>query len=577
MTSTTLTHSALKEFQNFLFLAWKSLGLPKPTAVQYEIADYLQHGPKRRIICAFRGVGKSYIAVAYIIWRLLLDPDLKALVVSASKQRADDFSNFCFQLMVAMGPLTAHLLPKDDQRNSRVAFDVAPAKASGSPSVTSRGIFSQITGSRADIILADDVSASSNSATATMREKVSEAVKEFEAVLKPDDPKAGRRSDIIYLGTYQSEDDLLLELPNRGYGTRVWPARIPSQEQEQLYGDRLAPGIVKRIEAGWRRGVPTDPLRFDEDDLLQREMSYGATGFSMQFMLLPNLSDEERYPLKLRNLIVTDLSPDGAFEKYLWTSSPDNAWGERIPNVGFNRDRFFRPMATAGEVQPYQGIVMAIDPSGRGKDETGYAVVAYLNSQLFVLAAGGLAGGFEENVVEDLAKLAAQYRVNSIIVESNFGLGMFEALLKPKLIDAGHTAAVEQVRHSIQKERRIADTLEPIVSQHRLIIDPQVIIEDYNSTRNYPPDERVHRCLMHQMSRLTRDKGALKFDDRLDALSMACAFWAENMALHRDQEVAAAKNARYQKKLEEFLEHCVGADFKKKASGWVPRRPGGIS
>ena len=84
----------LGDFRNYLFLCWKHLNLPDPTPVQYDIADYLQNCPKRAVIEAFRGVGKSYITSAYVTWRLLKDPETKVLVVSASKIRADDFSTF---------------------------------------------------------------------------------------------------------------------------------------------------------------------------------------------------------------------------------------------------------------------------------------------------------------------------------------------------------------------------------------------------------------------------------------------------------------------------------------------------
>ena len=95
-------------------------------------------------------------------------------------------------------PICRHLIAKEGQRWSKIAFDVAPAKASGSASVKSVGISGQITGSRADIIIADDIEVPNNSMTQMMREKLSEAVKEFDAVLKPD----GR---ILYLGTPQNE------------------------------------------------------------------------------------------------------------------------------------------------------------------------------------------------------------------------------------------------------------------------------------------------------------------------------------------------------------------------------------
>ena len=146
----------LKDFKNFMFLVWKHLNLPDPTPVQYDIADYIQSGVKRSIVEAFRGVGKSYITAAYVVHQLLLDPNKKFLVVSASKARADDFSTFTLRLIEEM-PILKHLIPSDKQRKSKVAFDVSSALASHAPSVKSLGITSNITGSRADLVIADDV------------------------------------------------------------------------------------------------------------------------------------------------------------------------------------------------------------------------------------------------------------------------------------------------------------------------------------------------------------------------------------------------------------------------------------
>ena len=95
----------IKDFRNFLYLAWDHLGLPDPTPIQYDIAEYIQHGPKRRVVQAFRGVGKSWITSAYVCHSLLLDPTKNIMVVSGSKQRADDFSTFTLRLISDMGML----------------------------------------------------------------------------------------------------------------------------------------------------------------------------------------------------------------------------------------------------------------------------------------------------------------------------------------------------------------------------------------------------------------------------------------------------------------------------------------
>jgi hypothetical protein len=52
------------DFRYFLTAIWKELNLPQPTRAQLAIAKYLQHGPKRLQISAFRGVGKSWITAA---------------------------------------------------------------------------------------------------------------------------------------------------------------------------------------------------------------------------------------------------------------------------------------------------------------------------------------------------------------------------------------------------------------------------------------------------------------------------------------------------------------------------------
>jgi hypothetical protein len=151
-----IADSVRKDFRQFVYLVWQQINLPEPTPLQYDIAHFLQYGPNKICVEAFRGVGKSFITSAYACWELFNDPQKKILVVSASKNRADNFTTFTLQLIREM-PLLQHLAPRAEQRSSRVEFDVGPATADQSPSVRSVGITSQIAGSRADIIISDDV------------------------------------------------------------------------------------------------------------------------------------------------------------------------------------------------------------------------------------------------------------------------------------------------------------------------------------------------------------------------------------------------------------------------------------
>ena len=532
----------IRDFRNFLFLIWKHLNLPEPTPIQYDIADYMQSDEKRQIIEAFRGVGKSWICSAYVVHQLLLNPALNFLVVSASKTRSDDFSTFTLRLIHEV-PFLSHLKPTDKQRFSKISFDVGPAPASHAPSVKSLGITSQLTGSRADIIIADDIEVANNSATQAMREKLSEQVKEFDAILKPEDS-----SKIIFLGTPQTEDSIYNKLQERGYKACIWPSKhVTPQTNEKGYNGSIRSICVDAEKVG----KATEPTRFSDIDLLEREMSYGRSGFAMQFMLDTRLSDIDRHPLKLNDLIVADIDNEVAPERLVWAQAPDLVWDGSVPNVGFSGDRYHRPFKTVGEHIPFTGSVLAIDPSGRGKDETGYAVVKMLNGMLFVPDAGGLQGGYSEETLKALAMIAKNHQVNAIIVESNFGDGMFNEIFKPVLHKI-HPCTMEEVRHNIQKERRIIDTLEPIMNQHRLIISPDVIRKDFETAQGYPPELQLRYQLMYQMSRITKDRGAITHDDRLDALSIGIAYWVEQMNQDAEDKIEDRKTDLLNKELQSF-------------------------
>ncbi len=539
-----------KEFKYFLYHAWMFLGLPPPTPVQYEMADYLVYGPRRKVIEAFRGVGKSWITSIYVLWRLYGFPQLKFLVVSASKARSDDFSNFTKRLIDEWA-LLQHLRARDGQRDSNIAFDVGPATPAHAPSVKSVGITGQLQGPRADEIISDDCESANNSYTQLMREKLSELVKEFDSIIVP----GGR---ITFLGTPQTEESIYNKMPERGYDVRIWPARVPNAAMREMYKDSLSP-IVHRMT---NIGEPTDPLRFDDTDLLEREASYGRSGFSLQFMLDTSLSDANRYPLKLADLIITDINSEMAPIQIAWGSGPDQLEKD-LPNVGFTGDRLYRAMYTDKVFEKYSGSVMFIDPSGRGADETGFAVVKMLHGKLFCTRCSGLAGGYGPETLETLALVAKSEKVNQIIVEDNFGDGMWTELFKP-ILKKHHNVSIEEVHSVGQKERRILDVLEPVMNQHRLVIDRKLLLEDHKSIVGARGEAAGSYSLFYQMTRLTKERGALAHDDRVEALAGAVAYWVEQMAVDGDEAKAAHAVLTMETTLAEFLGY---------ASGGTPKKP----
>jgi hypothetical protein len=161
-----------------------------------------------------------------------------------------------------------------------------------------------------------------------------------------------------------------------------------------------------------------------------------------------------------------------------------------------------------------------------------------LNGNLFLLASGGLRGGYSETNLKKLAVIAKEFKVKQILVESNLGLGMFSELLK-RYLGTIYPCSIEEVRHTKQKEVRIIDTLEPVLNQHRLMVDTDVITKDLSSTECYPTETRSQYQLFFQLTRITKEKNSIRHDDRLDALAMAVQYFTESMAQTEKNAMAA--------------------------------------
>ena len=544
--------NAQENFWAFLYIVWKSISLPPPTPIQVDIANYLQHPPSDRIIIeGFRGVAKSFITCAFVVWCLWLNRQLKVEIVSASGDRADANARFIKQIIHTI-PFLADMRASKEQLDTQNIFDVGGAIPDISPSVKSIGITGQITGTRADILIADDVEVPKNSATQTQREKLSEAVKEFDAILKPN----GR---IIYLGTPQTESSLYNILGDRGYITRIWPVVYPALHQvEDHYGQNLAPFIWNKLKDDPSlEGKPTDPLRFNEEEIFKRSLSYGKAGFALQFMLNTRLSDAEKYPLKVSDLIVTDLDMYESSVKWSWAKSRENLIKD-IPCTAMKGDYFYSELSRSPDTMPYDTTIMAIDPSGRGTDETAYVVLKYLNGYLFLMDVGGYSEGYSDLTLTQLATRARFWDVDLVLVEANFGDGMFTKVMTP-IFNKIHPCGIEEVKSTGQKEARIIDTLEPVMMRHKLIVNRPIIEADYKVFT----EKKYEYSLVYQMTRLCREKNALPHDDRLDALAMGVGHFVEMMDVADEDKIMELTEEQLEHWMEvSVLEEYANTDYR---------------
>ena len=567
--------TALQEdFKLFLQALWDQLGLPSPTRAQYAIADYLQHGPKRLQIQAFRGVGKSWITGAFVLWTLFKDPEKKIMIISASKERADNMSIFLQKLIIET-PWLKHLQPKsDDSLWSRISFDVncSPHQA---PSVKSVGITGQLTGSRADLMILDDIEVPGNSMTELMREKLLQLCTEAESILTP---KSDSR--IMYLGTPQTTFTIYRKLAERSYRPFVWPARYPRSLAN--YEGLIAPQLQEDIDTGAEKWEVTDPDRFNEDDLVDREASMGRSNFMLQFMLDTSLSDAEKFPLKMADLVVTSVNPTDAPDNVIWCSDPRNVIKE-LPTVGLPGDYFYSPMQLQGEWSPYSETICSVDPSGRGTDETAAAYISQKNGFLYLHEMRAYRDGYSDRTLLDILKGCKKFGVTKLVIETNFGDGMVGELFKKHLQVTKQAIDVEEIRANVRKEDRIIDALEPILNQHRLICNKDVIDWDYNSNKDAPPEERLLYMLFYQMSRMCREKGAVKHDDRLDALAQGVKYFTDAMGISAMETIKQRKRDDWQDILDTWVDDPQSAanhmvlgmdiDQRRQARGAAKKKP----
>lgn len=573
-TKNTIATQLKSDFRFFLTAVWTHLALPQPTRAQLCIAEYLQTGPKRLQIQAFRGVGKSWITAAFVLWTLFNDPNKKIMVVSASKDRADSFSIFCQRLILEV-PWMSHLKPKnDDQRWSRVSFDVGPAAPHQAPSVKSVGITGQLTGSRADLMVLDDVEVPNNSMTELQREKLLQLVTECESILTPK-----KDSRIMFLGTPQTTFTVYNKLRERNYKPFVWPARYP--RKVAMYDGLLAPQLEEDLntedDLAWK---PTDS-RFKEEDLLERESAMGRSNFMLQFMLDTSLSDAEKFPLKFADLIINPVNPDTAPENIIWCSSKDNLIKD-LPCVGLPGDYYYSPMQVQGEWQPYSETICSVDPSGRGTDETVACFISQLNGLMYLHEIYASTDGYSDKTLLAILAKCKKYKVSTLLIESNFGDGMVAELFRKHAINKNVPINIEETRANVRKEDRIIDSLEPVFNQHRLVVDPAVIKWDYESGAERPTESRFQYMLGYQISRMCREKGAVKHDDRIDALAQGVKWFTDALAISASAVIKDRKDQEWLDHLEAWMDdpqseanHLVlGMDYlqRKQARGTTKSR-----
>lgn len=596
--------STFKEFQPFAELCMKFLGF-NLSELQADIAEYMQFGPKYRMVQAQRGEAKSTLAAAYSVWKLIQDPTTRILIVSAGGTQASDMSTLITRI-INQWSLLCWLRPDTTQgdRSSSVQFDVHNSLKGidKSASVSCVGITANYTGFRADFLLADDIEVPTNSATQVMREGLIERSKEFSAICT--------KGEIMYLGTPQNKDSVYRTLPQRGFDVRIWSGRYPTNEELERYGagTNIAPYIMQKLlhnpelQTGGgiegNRGQPTDPNHIDEFTLQAKELDYGPEGFNLQYMLDTTLADALRTKIRISDIPVVGCDHLNAPETLAWACNPANAINAKELTQATTSFSMYNAVSVSDRMIPYEFKLMTLDPAGCGGDELSFAAGGATNSFIYIFSTGGFKGGTTEENVHAVIKKMLELDIQVLDIEKNMGHGTVTALflshidklklkcqvkdqatidefaelglslseLQRKLVLLG----IDDYRVSGQKEKRIIDTISPITRRHKLVVTRQCIEDDWKHCLPHSPEKRLQYSLFQQLGNITYDRNSLVHDDRADCAQRL----VERLApfLSKDEEAAAVK--RDEEHLKELVRNPMGYSKRVQAMMGLNKRRG---
>jgi len=546
----------LRDFKQYLIVKWHWLGLSKPTDLQMEFGDFLQNRKiDRKMLKAFRGAAKSWITASFCEWMWLENRDYRFLLVSGNQRKADEISLFirrCIDEFPILEPIRWADWEKQHVRWGIQQFNIKGAPPDIAPSCKAASIESMLTGSRAHHIIGDDIETPNNSLTVDARASLLAQVGEFESILLPG-------GTVTLLGTPQSEESVYNEIENRGYASLIAPLRVPTVEERGIYRDRLSP-LIDKMYADGLHGQSTEPTRFDEETLLQKEAGMTKAAWRLQMMLDTSLADADRYPLKLRDILV--MSTDSA------TGPMTMAWSGHekhrvpgLPMLGFTGDYMVNPMFIGDDWKPYDRKFMWVDPSGRGDNETAWFVFGTLAGRYHVLDFGGTTDGYSEETLDMLIDKAMEFQVNEVAYEDNMGDGMFGAILGARM-KLRYQCAITGRRSSGQKERRIIDTLEPVMRSHKLVINQSAL------ERDAAIDQRGY-SLGYQISRLTKERGSLRYDDRVDGLAGGIAHCQQVAGVNSKEAVELAQKLELEKSIDNLLANSQTFSFFKDHQGAI--------
>ncbi len=254
------------DFKLFVVL-WNQYQNQSTPHLHLKMADWLEarwlKGERRMLLMAFRSAGKSTLVGLFCAWLLYRDANFRILILAADFVLAKKMVRNV-KRMIERHPLTNHMKPAQADQWASDRFTVKRSLELRDPSMMAKGITSNITGSRADIVICDDVEVPNTCDSAEKREDLRLRLSEIAYVLTADGVQ-------IYVGTPHDYYSIYADVPRQeigedrvfldGFSRLVVP--ILNEDGDSAWPERYGPDTIEQIK------TDTGPNKFDSQMMLK--------------------------------------------------------------------------------------------------------------------------------------------------------------------------------------------------------------------------------------------------------------------------------------------------------------------
>lgn len=416
--------------------AWNRVQGQRTPEIHLRIARWLESswnkGDRRLLLMAFRSCGKSTLIGLFCAWLLWRNPDLRILVMAADLALARKMVRNVKRI-IEKHPLTKQLKPARQDQWGTEKFTVRRRKELRDPSMLAKGVTTNITGTRADVIICDDVEVPRTCDTAEKREYLRERLLELDYVLVPDGLQ-------LYAGT-----------PHSWYSLYAAEARREINEDRPFLDgfERLVLPIIEDGRSVW-------PERFSLQAIENLRRKTGPNHFMSQMMCEPvNIANGHLDPADLQ-----------VYDGHLEYSEAG-----RLPLLSLNG----RKMVSASAFW---------DPSfGReGGDRSIFAIIYadadgsyWLHHLAQITVSKRDPADPATQQCRQVAQLVKRFYLPSLALETN-GLGKFlPGLLRQELGKAGLICAVREITSRKPKAIRILEAFDVVLAARALHVHRDVL------------------------------------------------------------------------------------------------------